>query len=98
MPKRVDKNHSEIIAEFRRKGAKVEDTHALPGFVDCVVSYRGLAKLIEIKSGKGKLTDSQERLQDEHGDAFAVVRDEMDVQNVMDELLIKSDKVKETWE
>ena len=99
MPKRTDKNHSEIIAEFRKKGADVCDTHALPNFVDCVVGYRGLTALVEIKHGNAKLTKSQEELMQEFDGWIDVVRDSMDVERVMDRMLVMSSRMEvDPWE
>ena len=93
MPKKVDKNHKELVGLFRRRGAVVYDTHALPNFVDLVIVHHGLAALIEIKSEGGKLTKSQEKIQSEAGDAFFVVTNAEEVDNVLLQLLINSEKL-----
>ena len=84
--KKVDSNHTEIVAAFRAIGVSVADTHALPGFVDLVVGAFGVSAIVEIKSAKGKLTPGQtEIVRDWKGAAFVVwtiddaikVRDEL---------------------
>ena len=41
MPKKVDKNHSQVVKWFRQKGCDIDDVHIVPGFVDIVIGYRG---------------------------------------------------------
>lgn len=50
MPKRVDRNQSEIVDALRSIGATVAITSALgKGFPDLVAGYRGKNYLIEVK-------------------------------------------------
>ena len=61
--RRTDTTHAEIVAALRALGWLVHDTHALPNFVDAV-GYRprdGVV-LFEFKTGKGRLTKSQDKL------------------------------------
>jgi hypothetical protein len=51
-PRRVDANHREIITALRQVGAVVLDTHGTPGLLDCLVFWRGVATLVEIKDGR----------------------------------------------
>lgn len=52
MPKRVDNNHSEIVAGLRAIGATVRSTASVgQGFPDLAVGYRGQTWLLEIKDG-----------------------------------------------
>jgi hypothetical protein len=95
MPKRTDKNHSEIVRLLRQRGAIVYDTHALPNFVDAVVVYKGLAVLAEIKSPGGKLTQSQQKMQDEAGPCFYILQHADDVDSMLLEMLIKSERIDE---
>ena len=60
--KRTDQTHREVIDTLRACGWTVFDTHALPGWVDCTATRHGEIRLIEIKTAKGKPTDSQRKL------------------------------------
>ena len=56
-PKKVDANQKDIVLALRQAGCTVFDTHAIgKGFPDIVVGHHGKNYLLEIKSGKGKLT------------------------------------------
>lgn len=59
---KVDSTHREIVDTLRSLGWKVAETHRLPGFVDAVASRGHDTRLVEIKTGKGRLTDSQSKL------------------------------------
>lgn len=67
MPKRVDNNHSEIVAGLRAIGATVHSTAAVGnGFPDLAVGYHGLTWLLEVKDGskppsKRTLTPDEQR-------------------------------------
>lgn len=75
---KVDDNHNEIVDALRQIGASVKPVHALKGFVDIVVGYRGINYLIEIKDGKKppskqKLTEDEQKFHDEwKGQAIVV--------------------------
>lgn len=56
---RVDNNQKQIVEALRKCGASVKITAQVPNFVDLVVGYRGKNLLIEIKTEKGKLRQSQ---------------------------------------
>ncbi len=51
MPKRVDRNHREILDALRQVGAVIIDTHAIPGALDALCGFRGRLTLLEIKDG-----------------------------------------------
>lgn len=67
MPKRVDDNHSEIVAGLRSVGAEVQSLAAVgKGCVDALVAYRGVWYTGEIKDGskppsKRALTDEERK-------------------------------------
>ena len=67
---KVDSNQTEIVEAFRKHGATVKPVHAIKGFVDIVVGYRGRNLLVEIKDGakvksKRKLTPMEQEFHDE---------------------------------
>jgi hypothetical protein len=59
--KKVDANQSEIVAEFRRLGWEVFDSHCIgKGFPDLVVSkWCGNVHLIEVKNGNADYTPDE---------------------------------------
>jgi hypothetical protein len=61
--RRTDTTHTEIVDALKAMGWLMFDTHALPNWVDAV-GYRPRdgVTLFEFKSGKGKLTKSQNKL------------------------------------
>ena len=60
--KRSDGNQSEISEALRAAGCTVFDTHELgKGFPDIVVGLFGRNYLMEIKNGKGKLTEPEKK-------------------------------------
>ena len=60
MPKRVDSNQAEIVADLRKCGATVQHLHEVGyGCPDILVGFRGFNYLIEIKTGKGELNPIQ---------------------------------------
>ena len=61
MPKRVDANQHEIVEALRCiPGVSVTCTHMVGhGFPDIIVGFLGYNYLLEIKTEKGKLTDSE---------------------------------------
>lgn len=57
---RVDANHAEIVAEFRRLGCAVESLAGMgKGVPDLLVCMHGRNELVEVKTEKGKLTPDQ---------------------------------------
>ena len=59
---RVDANHGEIVAEFRRLGCAVESLAGVgKGVPDLLVCAHGRNELVEVKTEKGKLTEDQAR-------------------------------------
>jgi len=57
---RVDANHGEIVAEFRRLGCAVESLAGMgKGVPDLLVCMHGRNELVEVKTEKGKLTEDQ---------------------------------------
>ena len=72
---RKDENHSDIQAVFERCGCAVLDCSRYDGFVDLLV-WRHEARLVEIKNGKGKLTEKQAKFSKEWPGPIHVVRDE----------------------
>lgn len=60
MPKRVDANQAEIVADLRKVGASVLLLHEVGfGCPDLLVGFRGVNYLIEIKSEDGMLNRAQ---------------------------------------
>lgn len=59
---RTDATHRNVVNALRNTGWAVAETHRLPGFVDAVASKGDMTRLIEIKTGNGKLTESQSKL------------------------------------
>ena len=49
--RRVDSNHSEIVAALRKAGAVVIDIHTVPGALDLIVAHRGELHIMEVKRG-----------------------------------------------
>ena len=61
MPKRVDSNQAEIVADLRKCGATVLLLHEVgKGSPDILVGFRGVNYLIEIKVPDGKLNVLQQ--------------------------------------
>jgi hypothetical protein len=57
---RVDSNHDGIVDALRQMGASVTSLADLGGGVpDLLVGLGGETELVEVKGGKGKLTDDQ---------------------------------------
>ncbi len=57
---RVDKNQPAIVDELRAMGFSVWHTHGLgQGFPDLCVSRAGVTALVEVKQGRGKLTEDE---------------------------------------
>ena len=57
---RRDTNQSDIVRDLRLAGCSVQDLASLgDGAPDALVGYRGLDRLMEFKTKKGKLTPDQ---------------------------------------
>lgn len=81
---RIDKNHPEIVAAFRKLGASVLSLAPLGrGIPDLLVAIGGVTWLIEIKSKKGKENDLQLEWAENWRGARAVVRDTQGVETVV---------------
>lgn len=81
-----DKNEDEIIKVFKKAGAEV---FIIDRPFDLLVAYHGELVLVEVKTQKGKLSDTQK--QDlsklwQKGITIHVVRNKTDVKNVLQEL------------
>ena len=74
--KRVDANQPEIVAALRMAGYSVWHTHTLGGgFPDLVVScHAGVNVLVEIKNGKAKLNDLEQKFFNEWPGSKCAVR------------------------
>jgi len=49
---RVDRNHAEIVAAFRKLGCSVLDIHQLKNCADLIVSKNKKTVIVEVKDGK----------------------------------------------
>jgi hypothetical protein len=49
---RVDDNHAEIVAAFRKLGCSVLDIHQLKNCADLIVSKNKRTVIVEVKDGK----------------------------------------------
>lgn len=49
---RVDANHAEIVAAFRKLGCSVLDIHQLKNCADLIVSKNKKTVIVEVKDGK----------------------------------------------
>ena len=90
LPKRVDNNHGKIRELFRARGASVLDlSRQGKGCPDLLVGYMNCANiLVEVKSESGKLTKDQEKFIDLwRGRQVVIVRDEYDVENVLQRII-----------
>lgn len=77
---RVDENHGEIVAEFRRLGCAVQSLAGMgQGVPDLLVCMHGRNELVEVKTEKGKLTPDQVKWFEAWPVTVHVVRDALDV-------------------
>ena len=75
MPKRVDANQAEIVADLRKVGASVLLLHEVgSGCPDILVGFRGTNYLIEIKTKTGMLTFPQWELHHDWRGQVAIAR------------------------
>lgn len=78
--KRRDANEPEIVNALKSIGCAV---HRMDDPVDLLVGYRGKAHLIEVKTPRGSLTDSQiEFIADWPGDVHVVTTAEQAIEVV----------------
>lgn len=79
-----DTNHYEIIAEFKKHGAVVDDlAHVGGGFPDLIVNLNGFTFFVEVKYEKGRFTKLQKIWFALHNNCLAfVVRNTIDVQEM----------------
>lgn len=81
---KVDDNHKEIVAAFKKFGCSVLDIHAIPNCADIVVGTHFKCAVIEIKDGKKspserELTIGEKKFRDGWNGAYFVVEDLADV-------------------
>jgi len=87
----VDANQSDIVAEFRARGATVKHVHTVKKFVDIVVGYRGVNLLVEIKDGskppsEQKLTTGEQEFQDGWRGQVCIINDTSQVEPLLREI------------
>ena len=64
--KRVDSNHSEVVAAFRKLGCSVLDLSKVgKGCPDLAVAFMGMTYLVEVKDGKAKINADVKKRQEE---------------------------------
>lgn len=79
--RRVDKNHGELIALFRKAGCSVLDTSRLgDGAPDCTIGYGGISLVVEIKDGtrvpsQRQLTDDERRFAEGWKGGYYIIKD-----------------------
>lgn len=72
---KVDTNQAEIVEALRRVGASVLLLHRVgQGCPDALCGFRGANVLIEIKAGRGELTDDEMEFFNGWNGQVAVVR------------------------
>ena len=72
---KVDTNQPEIVDALRKAGATVQHLHTVGhGCPDILVCFRGVLSLMEIKSGRGKLTIDEQIWHASWGGHVAIVR------------------------
>ena len=73
---RVDSNHTEIVAAFRKLGASVLSLANLGrGVPDLLIAWCGVTMLVEVKAQKGKETEDQLRFFEGWQGQIFIVRD-----------------------
>ena len=73
---RVDSNHTEIVAAFRKLGASVLSLANLGrGVPDLLIAWCGVTMLVEVKAPKGKETEDQLRFFEGWQGQIFIVRD-----------------------
>lgn len=72
---KVDESHNEVVRALRKAGVFVFDTSAVGrGFPDLVCSYAGFTVLVEVKSPKGTVRDSQREFRSRFPGSLILVR------------------------
>jgi len=83
---RTDKNQAEIVDYLRRTGRTVISLSQVGGGCpDILVGYRGVNFLFEIKSERGKLSESQVEMHDNWRGKIHVVRSIEDAEEILRE-------------
>ena len=78
---RTDNEQSAIVKALRDIGASVAVTSALGGgFPDLVVSWHGVVKLLEIKTGAEKLTAAESEFHAKWGGGIFIVHNAEEAQ------------------
>lgn len=62
---KVDRNQPEIVKALREQGAVVKHVHTLKNLFDILVFHDGETYCVEIKNGKGKLTEGEQQCADD---------------------------------
>lgn len=55
-PRKKDSNHNQLVQAARQVGAEVLELYKLPGALDCLIGFRGVLYLVEIKDGAKPLS------------------------------------------
>jgi hypothetical protein len=81
---RIDDNHKEIVAAFKKFGCSVLDIHVIPNCADVVIGTHFRCAVIEIKDGaksqsERELTKGEKKFRDGWKGAYFVVEDLSDV-------------------
>lgn len=77
--KRRDANEADIIKTLRQLGCTVIQSDV----VDLIVGYRGHSFIFEVKTEKGKLEPSQEKLLAEWRGQYDIIRNTTDALNII---------------
>lgn len=75
---RKDTNHAAIVNLFRSYGATVIDCAPLKNAFDLLVIFKGQTHIVEVKSGKGKLSEGEiycKESVEKQGVRYNVIRD-----------------------
>ena len=85
---KVDANHGEIIAAFRKLGCSVLDISQLKNCGDAVVATSYRTAIVEIKDGRKppsarKLTAGEQKFRDEWKGLYCVIESVEDVINLV---------------
>lgn len=81
---KIDDNHKEVVAQFKKFGCSVLDIHAIPNCADIVVGKNFRCFVVEIKDGKKspserELTTGEKKFRDGWKGAYFVVENLSDV-------------------
>lgn len=76
---KIDSTHKEIVEALRKGGCGVQSLAPVgKGCPDLLVSRRGRWYVVEVKTKKGKLRETQERWHAQHGHSVYILRDAED--------------------